>query len=349
MQVKGVYKKMSKEFQNRDIGLNIKGNTNNKIGIIGYAAPLLGLFIMFIIISIGSPTFLTATNLLNVGRQSAVNMIIASGMTLVIFTGGIDLSVGSLKALSATTAIVLATHFGVNVWISILVCLLVGAFFGAVNGVIITKGKVPDFIATLGMLSLAKGLSLLLTDGMPVPDFKLAVVEVPQEIISLGSGQFFWIPAPLIIALFVVFTAWFLSKNSHIGRYLFAVGGNREAARVSGISVEKTKIIAYSISGLFAAVAGIVLSGRLGSANALMGTGAELTAIAAVVMGGTNLFGGEGSLGGTLIGAVTIAVLNNGLNLLAVSSFWQQVIMGAVIIAVVVFDQWRRRRFASAK
>lgn len=340
---------MKNEVQSADIVTKAGTAKEKKTGLMGLAAPLFGLIIMFIVISIGSPYFLSATNLLNVGRQSAVNMIIASGMTLVIFTGGIDLSVGSIKALAATTAIVLATHFGFNVWLSILICLAVGLLFGAINGVIITKGKVPDFIATLGMLSLAKGLSLLITDGMPVPDFKYAVTEVPDEIIALGAGEFFWIPAPFLIALTVVLITWFLSKNTHIGRHLFAVGGNKEAARVTGISIEKTKIIAYAFSGLFAAVAGIVLSGRLGSANSLMGTGAELTAIAAVVMGGTNLFGGEGSLGGTLIGAITIAVLNNGLNLLAVSAFWQQVIMGAVIIAVVVFDQWRRRRLSGIK
>lgn len=340
---------MKSEVQAAGVVSDIGAAKERKSGFMAFAAPLLGLVIMILVISIGSPYFLSATNLLNVGRQSAVNMIIASGMTLVIFTGGIDLSVGSIKALAATTAIVLATHFGVNTWLSILVCLVVGLLFGAINGVIITKGKVPDFIATLGMLSLAKGLSLLITDGMPVPDFQYAVREVPDEIIALGAGEILWIPAPFLIALIVVLITWFISKNTHVGRYLFAVGGNKEAARVTGISVEKTKVIAYAFSGLFAAVAGIVLSGRLGSANSLMGTGAELTAIAAVVLGGTNLFGGEGSLGGTLIGAITIAVLNNGLNLLAVSAFWQQVIMGAVIIAVVIFDQWRRRRMSGAK
>ncbi|HSW35774.1 MAG TPA: ABC transporter permease, partial [Candidatus Limnocylindrales bacterium] len=156
-------------------------------------------------------------------------------------------------------------------------------------------------------------------------------------------------PAPFFIALMVILVTWFVSKNTRTGRHFYAVGGNKEAARVSGINVDKAKILAYVFSGLFAAVAGIVLAGRLNSANAHMGTGAELVAIASVVMGGANLFGGEGALGGTLIGAVTIAVLNNGLNLLAVSPFWQQVAMGAVVVAVVVFDQWRRRRAQGAQ
>lgn len=320
-----------------------------KSSILNLAGPALGLFILVVLLSLISPYFMASANLMNVGRQAAVNIIIAAGMTLVIFTGGIDLSVGSVMALAASTSVVAMTHFGVNVYLGIILCIFVGALCGFLNGFVITKGRVPDFIATLGMLSFARGLSLLVTDGMPVPYFVLAVREMPTEIISLGAGHVFGIPAPFFIALLVIIITWFVSKNTRTGRHFYAVGGNREAARVSGISVEKTKLTAYVFSGSFAAVAGLVLAGRLNSANAHMGVGAELNAIASVVMGGANLFGGEGTLGGTLIGGITIAVLNNGLNLIAVSPFWQEVAMGTVVVVVVVFDQWRRRGFTSKK
>ena len=316
-----------------------------KSSVMNFAGPMLGLSILVVLLSIFTPYFWNSANLLNVGRQAATNIILAAGMTLVIFTGGIDLSVGSIMALAASVSIVAITHFGVNLWLGILICLVVGAVCGLLNGLVITKGRVPDFIATLGMMSFARGLALLVTDGMPIPYFGIAVRAMPEEIIAFGAGHILGIPAPFFIALVVILITWFVSKNTRTGRHFFAVGGNREAARVSGISVEKTKLIAYMFSGLFAGVAGIVLAGRLNSANAHMGSGAELDAIASVVIGGANLFGGEGALGGTLVGGVTIAVLNNGLNLLAVSPFWQEVAMGAVVVAVVIFDQWRRRRF----
>lgn len=323
-----------------------KGLKERKSALMGLAGPTFGLLILIFLLSVISPFFLTPVNLLNVSRQSAINIIIAAGMTMVIFTGGIDLSVGSVMAFAASAGVVAITHFNVNTWLGVLICLIVGAACGFVNGLVITKGKVPDFIATLGMMSAARGLALLVTDGMPVPYFAVAVREIPKEIIAFGAGYILGIPAPFSIALLVILFAWFVSKNTRTGRYFYAVGGNREAARVSGINVEKTKLTAYVLSGTFAAVAGIILAGRLNSANAHMGAGAELVAIASVVMGGASLFGGEGALGGTLIGGVTIAVLNNGLNLLAVSPFWQQVAMGAVVVAVVIFDQWRRRRFS---
>jgi ribose transport system permease protein len=312
------------------------------------AGPATGLFLLITVLAIASPYFLTALNLLNVSRQAATNIILAAGQSLVIFTGGIDLSVGSVMALSASTAIVAITHHGLNVWLGILLCLLVGAGCGFLNGLVITKGKVPDFIATLGMLSAARGLALLVTDGMPVPSHYVAVrAYMPPEILALGAGEVLGIPAPFFIALVVIALTGFIAQHTRTGRHLYAVGGNREAARVSGINVDHTKLFAYTASGLLAGVAGLVLAGRLNSANAHMGTGAELMSIASVVMGGANLFGGEGSLGGALIGGTTLSVLANGLNLLAVSPFWQQVAMGAVVVSVVVFDQWRRRRVAA--
>lgn len=320
-----------------------------KSSFMNLAGPILGLLIMVILLSITSPFFLASANIMNVGRQAATNIIVAAGMTLVIFTGGIDLSVGSVMALAASISVVAITHFGVNVWVGVLICIAVGAACGLLNGLVITKGRVPDFIATLGMMSLARGLALLVTDGMPVPYFVVAVKEMPREIIAFGAGHVLGIPAPFFIALIVILITWFVSKNTRTGRYFYAVGGNREAARVSGINVEKSKLTAYMLSGVFAAVAGIVLAGRLNSANAHMGVGAELDAIASVVMGGANLFGGEGTLGGTLIGGITIAVLNNGLSMLAVSPFWREVATGAVVVAVVVFDQWRRRRFSEKR
>ena len=213
---------------------------------------------------------------------------------------------------------------------------------GAFNGWVIATFKIPDFIATLGTMTIFRGAALLVTDGLPVPSFD-AQRQLPDTLIWVGGGTLFGFPVSALLALLCGLIAWYVLRYTVLGRAIYAVGGNREAARVSGISIERTKIMTYAISGLLAAIAGIVLVGRLNSANALMAEGEELRSIASVVIGGTNLFGGEGSVLGSIVGAAIIGVLGNGLNLLDVSPFWQRIAQGFVIVVVVIFDQWRRR------
>jgi len=318
---------------------------------------MLGLLLLVSYLSVASPYFLTEGNLENVSRQIAVTTILAVGQTMVILSGGIDLSVGAVAALSASVAAVAMTSqieilgfaFGpVDVWVGILIGVLTGALAGAVNGIIIAKGRIPDFIATLGTLAAYRGIALLVTGGLPVPSHITATElrgYLPSELIWLGGGDLLGIPTAAIVGLGAVLVGWFILRYLVLGRATYAVGGNREAARVSGISIVRTKIAVYTISGTLAGIGGLVLAGRLNSANALMAEGAELQTIAAVVIGGTNLYGGEGGVIGTLIGSLIIGSLSNGMNLLDVSAFWQRVIQGVVIISVVMLDQWRRRRF----
>ena len=229
---------------------------------------------------------------------------------------------------------------------AILLGLAAGALLGCINGLIITRGRIPDFIATLGMMVTVRGVALILTGGLPVPSHLTAVTlkaYLPKEIIWMGSGNVLGVPAGTIIALLVVVAGWVILAHTGFGRALFAVGGNKEAARVSGINVDRTKVMAYTLAGLMAAIAGLVLAGRMNSANALMGDGTELQSISAVVIGGTNLFGGEGGVIGSLLGAVIMGILRNVLNLHNVQDFAQRVVMGLLIIGVVLFDQLRRR------
>jgi ribose/xylose/arabinose/galactoside ABC-type transport system permease subunit len=319
--------------------------------------PIIALLLLGLYLTLATPHFLTESNISNVLRRTSVIAILAIGQTFVILSAGIDLSVGSTAALAASTSAVMMTQpikigeftLGpVDFLPGMFIALGVGALAGMVNGLIITKGRIPDFIATLGALATFQGLALLVTGGLPIPTFSTdpaARSQLPPELIELGSGRVLGLPTPAVVTLIVLILAFIVLRYTALGRAIYAVGGNREAARVSGINVDRTKIAVYMISGLLAGLAGFVLAGRLNSANALMGQGQELNSIAAVVIGGTNLFGGEGGVFGSIIGALITGVLNNGLNLLNVSSFWQQVIQGLVVIAVVIFDQWRRRRF----
>ena len=317
--------------------------------------PLIALLLLVLFLAFATPYFFTGGNLLNVARQSSFTAIVAIGQTFVIITGGIDLSVAAIAALSASVGTVLLTQpveiagmtFGpVHPVIGIAAALLVGLLAGMSNGWIIVRFKIPDFIATLGTMTVFRGIALLVTDGLPVPSFRAAGegAAIPQVLIWMGSGHLFGIPASALAAIVAACSGWYILRYTALGRSIYAVGGNRDAARVSGISVGRTKIYAYAFSGLMAAIAGLIMTGRLNSANALMAEGEELRSIASVVIGGTNLFGGEGGVFGSLIGALIIGVLGNGLNLLDVSPFWQRIAQGLVIILVVIFDQWRRRR-----
>jgi len=312
--------------------------------------PVIALLLLSAYLSFASPHFLTPNNLVNVARQVSINVILAVGQTMVIIAGGIDLSVGALLALSASFGAVAMTYWGLSMWVGVFLALIVGTAAGFLNGLVITRGKIPDFIATLGMLSTARGIALIVTGGLPVPSHLTATTlksYLPEGLIWIGSGDILGIPVAALVALGIAVVGWVITTRTVLGRSMYAIGGNREAARVSGINIEATKTYIYAIMGFMAAVAGLVLTGRLNSANALMADGAELQSIAAVVIGGTNLFGGEGTIVGTVIGAVIMGILANGLNLLNVSAFWQRVVMGMVIVSVVVFDQWRRRAFES--
>ncbi|CAJ1001556.1 MULTISPECIES: ABC transporter permease [Bacillales] len=293
--------------------------------------PLLGLALIVIVLSIISDDFLTLSNIFNVLRQISINALIAFGMTFVILTGGIDLSVGSILALSSAITAGLMTG-GMDTTLAVLIGLMAGMAMGAVNGLIIAKGKVAPFIATLATMTVFRGLTLVYTEGKPItglnPDFAM-----------LGKGFFLEIPMPVIWMVLSFVVLYFILRHTTFGRHVYALGSNEEATRLSGISTTRVKVWVYTISGLFAALSGIILASRLNSAQPTAGTAYELDAIAAVVLGGTSLAGGRGWIVGTLIGAMIIGVLDNGLNLLNVSSFYQAVVKGAVILVAVLLDR----------
>lgn len=315
----------------------------------GRGGALVILLALVVAFSLVAENFLTVDNLRNILRQYSVPAILAVGQTVVIVSAGIDLSVASTAALSGSVMGVMYAHEGYPEPVALLMGLAAGFAVGAVNGFVITKWHVPDFIATLGAFTAVRGIALLVTDGLPVPDYTKAQEgrTVPETVTTLGADSVFGIPLIAVVAGACALLGWFILSRTTLGRSAYAIGGNREAARVSGIRVERTKWMIYVFSGLMAAIAGFMLTGRQGSANALMGEGMELQSIAAVVVGGTNLFGGEGTIGGTIIGVLIIGVLNNGLNILGVADFWQRVVNGSIIVAVVALDQWRRRAAAA--
>ncbi|MGW5131351.1 ABC transporter permease/substrate-binding protein [Streptomyces sp. XY006] len=296
---------------------------------------LTALIVLVVAMSALSGDFLTTDNLLNVGVQAAVTAILAFGVTFVIVSAGIDLSVGSVAALSATVLAWSATSAGVPVFLAVLLAIATGIVCGLVNGVLISYGKLPPFIATLAMLSVARGLSLVVSEGSPI--------AFPDSVSHLGDTLGGWLPVPVLVMVVMGLIAAFVLGRTYIGRSMYAIGGNEEAARLSGLRVKKQKLAIYAFSGVFAAVAGVVLAARLSSAQPQAADGYELDAIAAVVIGGASLAGGTGKASGTLIGALILAVLRNGLNLLNVSAFWQQVVIGVVIALAVLLDTARRK------
>lgn len=293
------------------------------------------LIVLFVAMAIMSPDFLDTDNLLNVGVQAAVTAILAFGVTFVIVSAGIDLSVGSVAALSAMVLAWSATDAGMPVFFAVLFALATGTVCGLVNGMLVSYGRLPSFIATLAMLSIARGLCLVLSEGTPV--------ALPTSLEWLGKDFGDWLPVPMIVMLVMAGVAALILNRTYPGRAMYAIGGNEEAARLSGIRVKRQKLFVYGLSGLFAAVAGIVLASRLVSAQPQAAAGYELDAIAACVIGGASLAGGAGKASGTLIGALILAILRNGLNLLSVSAFWQQVVIGAVIALAALLDTLRRR------
>ncbi len=297
---------------------------------------LAGLLVLCLALWIASPHFLTTANLLNVVEQSTLIGIIAVGMTFVILTAGIDLSVGSIVAL-AGVAMGTAFRAGLPMFAAALTGLAVGLACGLANGGFITLGRLPPFIATLGMMSIARGGALMLSDGRSISGY-------PDGFRALATGDLLGIPLPVVIMLVIYGIAHFVLTRTTLGRYTYAIGGNEEAAELSGIRVRFYKSAVYGIAGLLSAVTSILLVARLDSAQPIAGIMYELDAIAAVVIGGTSLLGGSGSVLGTLIGALIMGVLRNGLNLLGVSSYLQQVAIGGVIIVAVLMDMALRRR-----
>jgi len=313
----------------------LNGTTIKKENKLLKNKPLIGLIIFGVIVSILNPRFLSTANLLNILRQTSINAIIAAGMTFVILTGGIDLSVGSILAIcGAVSASMLAG--GVNGYIVLIVTIILGTILGAVSGSFISYGKLQAFITTLVAMTLLRGATLVFTDGKPI---SMGFGENAELFDTIGGGYLFGVPVPIYIMVVVFAVCNYVLKNTKFGRYVFAVGGNEEATKLSGINVEKLKVKVYAISGGLAALAGIIITSRLGSAQPTAGTGYELDAIAAVVLGGTSLSGGIGSISGTITGALIIGVLGNALNLLDVSSYYQMMIKALVILAAVLIDR----------
>jgi len=300
---------------------------------LGTLSGLLGLILVLWALT---PHFLTISNLLNIAEQATIIAIVAAGMTFVIITGGIDLAVGSVLAFSG---VVMASALlrGLPLPLALMIGLGVGLACGLVNGLLITVGRLPPFIATLGMMSVARGAALMFTEGRPISGFA-------EGFRSLATGEVLRVPAPVIIMIVVYVVAHFVLSRTKLGRYSYAIGGNEEAALLSGINVRLYKTMVYGIAGMLSGLAAILLTARLNSAQPIAGMSYELDAIAATVIGGTSLLGGEGTIAGTLIGALIMAVLRNGLNLLSVSSFFQQVVIGSVIILAVLIDMGLKRR-----
>lgn len=322
----------------QNIGLSkINTKVNPWKNFLEKSSPLFMLLFLIIYMSIASSSFFSISNTLNIIRQSAVVGILAIGQTLIIILAGIDLSVGCIMAFSGCLIAVANTQWNLHPLLAILLGIVAGVIVGIINGTIIAKTKIPDFIATLGTQTAIAGVALLVTAGLPISG-------MPDNLLFIGSGNVFGIPVTVFVFIVVAFIGWLILNHTTLGRDTLAIGGNIEAAKVSGIPVDMTKIFIYGFSGFCCTMAGIVMMGRLNSSNALMGDGLELQSIAAVVLGGTSMTGGIGTIGGTIIGVVTMGVLNNGLDLLNISAFWQKIILGIVIIGVVIMDTWRRNR-----
>ena len=303
----------------------------------------LGIIVAFLVLCVflsvfpkTSGSFFTRQNIFNVLRQISTNLFLACGMTMVIILGGIDLSVGSIIALSGCISAGCVARYNLPLPIALLMGLLVGLLVGMFNGAVISKTTIPAFIVTLATMNIAKGLAYVYTGGSPVR-------VVTKEWQFLGAGYVGIFPTPVVILVIVLIITAIIMNKTKMGRHMYAVGGNQQAAEFSGIKVEKVKFFVHAFSGLMAGLAGIVLASRMYSGQPTAGDGAEMDAIAAVVVGGTSMAGGSGKIGGTIIGGLIIGVLNNGLNLLNVNSFWQYVVKGVVILLAVFIDYFRNK------
>jgi inositol transport system permease protein len=296
------------------------------------------LFVILIVglaLTLATDTFLSLANLTNVARQVSINGILAVGVTFVLLTAGVDLSLGSVVALSGVACATFAHPGEHAVVVPIAVGLLTGAACGLVNGILVTRGGVAPFIVTLGMMTVARGLALILSGGRPV-------ANMSTELTAL-AGDFLGVPIPVLCFAGVAFAAWFFLRDFRLGRHVYAVGGNEQAARAAGVPVERVKLFAYGVCGLLTGLAGVVLAARITTGQPNAGQAYELDAIAAVVIGGTSLAGGVGTITGTLLGVLLIGVINNGLDLTGVSSYYQAVIKGLIIVGAVWLDRRQAR------
>ncbi len=305
-----------------------------KINEIGIMAVLIALCVL---ISIINPAFYSLTNIMNILRQTSYVTIVAFVSTLVFITAGLDLSVGSIIGLGGLISAVSIVYFHMPSWVAVIAGLLVGLLFGLFNGFTVVKGKIPALIVTLGTLYMARGFMNVITEGRPV-------YPLPENFNEIGNGTLFGIPYSVIIALVMLLIIHFVLKYTIYGRQIYAVGGNEETSRLSGINVDAIKISVYVLSAVSAAFSGIIITSRMGSGQVSTGTGWELTVIASVIIGGTSMFGGSGTVFGTLLGALLMAVLANGMVLMRISAFWQNVLIGAIIILAVAIDQYKRRK-----
>jgi ribose/xylose/arabinose/galactoside ABC-type transport system permease subunit len=303
-------------------------------------ASLFILFVLMLFFTMTSSRFLTWDNMQNVTRSTSSVVIVGSAVTLVMIARGLDLSVGSLLAASGVLAASIASH-GTNLWLSYLAAIALGALFGALNGTLVVGFKVTPIIATLGTLNIARGMAYLVTPSA-------ILVGLPSNWSDLGTGSFFQIPFPVIIAVVIaLFFGWLLGRTV-FGRHVYAIGGNEETARLSGVNIRKVIFLLYLMSGLATGIAAVVLTSRLGSGDPNIGVGFEFQVIVAVILGGTSLAGGEGRIAGTIVGALIVGFLGNGLNLIGVEPFWQYVAQGVALIAAVILDRFTRRERSEA-
>ena len=298
---------------------------------------IIGLLLLVVIVSVSTPKFMTTSNILNLLKSNSVNAIICCGMLLAILMGEIDISVGSTVGLTGVIGAYLITNMGAPVWLTVIACLAVGALIGTINGFAISYLGVPAFVATLATQSLGRGLTEIISGGV--------TIRVRNDAYTaLGNTTFGGISIIILYAGLILIATWFLLNRTRFGYYIYALGGNKTAAQYSGVNVKKYNMLPYVLIGLLCGVGGIVWSARLGSAAATLGSGFEMDAIAAVVIGGTSMSGGVGTVGGTFIGILIIGVITNGLNLMGINSFWQDVFKGIIIMVAVVIDVFRKSR-----
>jgi inositol transport system permease protein len=314
---------------------NMKTSDHVKILIARYGLVVaLGLICGYL--SFKTENFLSHGNLVMVLRQISINGILAVGVTYVLLTGGVDLSLGSVLALAGVVAALFAQQSQLPVLLPVLMGLLAGTGCGLINGAVITKGRVAPFITTLGMMTAARGLALVFSEGKPVS-------KLTPAFLHIAGGDCLWIPLPILVFTLVSVISWVLLQNTRPGRYIYAVGGNENAARAAGINVHVIKIFAYTICGALAGLAGVIQASRSTTGQPNAGIGYELDAIAAVVIGGTSLSGGVGGIGGTILGALLMGVIDTGLDQMGVSPYYQQIIKGAIIVGAVWLDRWNRK------
>lgn len=325
----------------KQLTTNLSVNFKEKVLRSKQIGILIPFLLLCIITAIINPVFLYPANLIEIARSISYTVIMGVGMTFILIGGGIDLSIGSVLALAGVVAGMIMVN-GLPIWLAVIVGSLVGVVFGYINGLVIVTYKIPPMIATLGMMYIVRGIVYVITRGQPVYPF-------PDSFNQIGQGTFLGLPHAIYIAVVVLFLGDFIMKHTTFGRSVMAIGGNMETARISGIDVKKTTVIIYIIAAVTASITGILYAARLSSAQANAGTDSALTVIAAVIIGGTSLFGGSGSVWGTLIGTAIISVLSYAMVLVRISVYWQQIVVGGVIILAVIIDTYRRSRMEGSR